>query len=104
MPFVPSTLLLALRSMGESGASAVVPQENVGGLTSPLCAYYGPEALATCERLIEQGERRAMALLEALPAARTLSGAELSGFGSPARLLLSIDTPDDLAAVGGQLP
>ena len=104
MPFVTSELLCALRETGEAGASAVVPVAVDGGPASPLCAYYATESLATCERLLEHGERRAASLAESLASARVLAGAALAKLGDPARLLRSIDTPDDLAAVGGTLP
>ena len=102
MPFVTSALLRTLRAIGEEGASAVLPA--VDGPTSPLCAYYSSGALETCERLLSQGERRASALAESLAGVRIVSGAALAELGDPARLLRSIDSPEDLAAVDGRLP
>jgi molybdenum cofactor guanylyltransferase len=104
MPFVTSALLRALRRIGESGASAVVPVSDRTARPEPLCAYYGPDALQACERLLAAGERRATALFEALPGAVTLSGTELEALGEPAHLLRSVDTPAALAALGGRLP
>ena len=104
MPFVTSALLRALRTIGERGASAVVSMADAGGPTSPLCAYYGTDALEVCERLLAQGERRASALAESLVGASTLTGAALAALGDPARLLRSIDSPEELAALGGQQP
>jgi molybdopterin-guanine dinucleotide biosynthesis protein A len=104
MPFVTIALLSALRSIGESGASAVVPVSERRAFPEPLCAYYAPEALAICERLLEHGERRAIALFEALPRAVALQGAALAALGDPSRLLRSVDTAEELAALGGRLP
>jgi len=104
MPFVTTALLSLLRAEGESGASAVVPVAGTPARAEPLCAYYGTAALATCEALLASGERRAGALHEALPGARTLGARALGALGDPGRLLLSIDTLEDLAAVGGRLP
>lgn len=104
MPFVTAALLGALRSVGEAGAPAVVPIGGTVPRVEPLCAYYGTGALATCDALLARGERRAAALHEALSGACTLGGAALSAFGDPARLLLSVDTLDDLAMLGGRLP
>jgi len=104
MPFVTSALLAALRGLGESGASAVVPVSGRSSDPEPLCAYYPPEALHVCDRLLASGERRARALFEAIPGARTLRGTELDALGDPAHLLLSVDTPEKLAALGGRLP
>src|SRR5688500_1828099 len=67
MPFVTIALLSALRGIGEAGASAVVPVSERRAFPEPLCAYYAPEALAACERLLAHGARRAIALFEALP-------------------------------------
>jgi len=104
MPFVTAALLGALRSIGESGASAVVPVSDHLGMPDPLCAYYGRAALPPCERLLAHGERRAIALFEALPGAVALRGAELAAFGDPAHLLRSVDTAEELEALGGWLP
>ena len=104
MPFVTSALLSALRTRGESGAPAVVPAAGNPRRAEPLCAFYGAAALATCEALLARGERRAAALHESLAGARTLAGAELSSLGDPSRLLLSVDTLEDLSAIGGRLP
>jgi molybdopterin-guanine dinucleotide biosynthesis protein A len=104
MPFVTSALLRTLRAMGESGASAVVPVSGPSSLPEPLCAYYAPEALHTCERLLAEGERRAGALFEALAGTATLRGSDLQALGDPSHLLLSVDTPEVLSALGGSLP
>ncbi|MBW8771332.1 MAG: molybdenum cofactor guanylyltransferase [Gemmatimonadetes bacterium] len=86
------------------GVSAVIPTPSVPSSAQPLCAYYAPEALAVCERLLAAGERRAGALHDTLPAVRRLDAAELAPLGDPARLLLSVDTLADLANLGGRLP
>ena len=104
MPFVTAALLQHLRALGETGMSAVIPAPGVPHSAEPLCAYYAPEALAVCERLLAAGERRAVALHHALPAVRRLGAAELAALGDPSRLLLSVDTLSDLTALGGRLP
>jgi len=103
MPFVTIAMLSLLRAEGEAGASAVVPT-TLAAQSEPLCAYYGPEALAVCERLLAAGERRAGALHEAMPGARRIDARQLAALGEPARLLFSVDTLDDLAMLGGRLP
>jgi molybdopterin-guanine dinucleotide biosynthesis protein A len=107
MPFVSGALLNALRDLGESGASAVVPlgpADHRLARREPLCAYYAGRALQTCERLLDSGERRAAALFDALPDAVSLDGAALEELGDPARLLASVDTTEELVAFGGRLP
>ena len=69
----------------------------------PLCAYYPPEALSACRALLDGGERRAAALLEVLPGVITLDDEALPSFGDPARLFDSVDSPEDLAALGGDI-
>jgi molybdopterin-guanine dinucleotide biosynthesis protein A len=101
MPFVTTALLLELRRRGERGASAVVPVHGADRWAEPLCAWYAPAGLATCLALLEAGARRAGALFDALPGARTIDDADLAAFGSPTRLFTSVDTPDALAALGG---
>ena len=101
MPFVTAGLLLALRRLGEQGADAVVPRHGAGPRAEPLCAYYAPRALGACRSLLDGGERRAAALAEALPRARYLDGEELATLGNPERMFTSVDSPEQLAALGG---
>jgi molybdopterin-guanine dinucleotide biosynthesis protein A len=102
MPFVTVELLRELRRRGEAGASAVVPVHGAAGWTEPLCAWYGPSALGCCRTLLAGGERRAGALLDALPHSVRMEASELSRLGAPARLFTSVDTPEQLASLGGR--
>jgi molybdenum cofactor guanylyltransferase len=104
MPFVTSALLSALRAAGQRGASAAVPVAGNPARPEPLCAYYGAGALAACDVLLARGERRAAALFESLPAAMSVGAEVIAPLGDPSRLLLSVDTLEDLAALGGRLP
>jgi len=104
MPFVTTALLSALRTEGERGGVAAVPVAGHPPRPEPLCAYYGAGARAVCDVLIARGERRAAALLESLPGATMVREHDLVPLGEPARLLLSVDTLDDLAMLGGRLP
>ena len=101
MPFVTAGLLLALRSLGERDADAVVPMHGTDARVEPLCAYYAPQALDVCRSLLAAGERRAAALVEALPRARSLGGDVLAPLGDPDRMFTSVDSPEELAALGG---
>ena len=104
MPFVTAALLRALRTEGERGASAAVPVAGTPPRAEPLCAYYDADAIAACDALLARGERRAAALFESLPGAMTVGADVLATLGDPDRLLVSVDTLDDLAAFGGRLP
>ena len=101
MPFVPGGLLAELAVRGARGAAAVVPVHGVRGQRQPLCAYYSAAALTTALELLERGERRAAALAKGLAQVELLDEQELARFGDPARLFLSVDTPDELAEHGG---
>lgn len=104
MPFVTTPLLRGMRAMGEIGAPAVAPAHGDPPRVEPLCAYYGPEALDVCAQLLAAGERRAAALFEALPAAVAIPERLLEAHGDPARLFLSVDSPEQLDALGGEMP
>ena len=104
MPFVPATLLAALREEGEREGASVVPVHGVADRAEPLCAYYRPEAIAVCDALLAGGERRARALHAALPGARTLRDAALERHGDPSYLFTSVDSAARLAALGGDPP
>jgi len=103
MPFVTVDLLHDLRRHGEAGAMAVVPLHGAEDWPEPLCAWYSPAALATCRALLDAGERRAAALFGALPGAATIREEELARFGDPARMFSSVDSVEDLSALGGSL-
>ena len=95
MPFVPASLLVALREAGAAGAAAVVP-DGEGG-PEPLCAYYAPRCLTTAERLLHDGERRARALGDAV-GARRLRSADVARYGDPRTIFRNVNTPADLAS------
>ena len=103
MPFVTGPMLRALRERGEGAGAAAAPMHGTARWIEPLCAYYPAEALVSCRALLQTGERRAAALLEVLPGVITLDDQALSPFGDPARLFDSVDSPEDLAALGGEI-
>jgi molybdopterin-guanine dinucleotide biosynthesis protein A len=103
MPFVTGALLRALRARGERAGVAAAPMHGAARWVEPLCAYYPPDALSVCRELLNSGERRAAALLEVLPGVITLDDEALASFGNPARLFDSVDSPEDLAALGGDI-
>lgn len=103
MPFVPVTLLRGLRALGETGMRAVAPVHGAAATLEPLCAYYAAGTLPLCRALLESGERRAAALYEQALPHRAVREAILAAHGDPARLFLSVDSPDELARAGGTL-
>ena len=104
MPFVTTPLLRGMRALGEAGASAVVPAHGDPPVLEALCAYYAPDTLPVCSRLLTDGERRAHALFDALPSAVLIPERLLAEHGDPERLFLSVDSPEQLVELSGVMP
>jgi molybdopterin-guanine dinucleotide biosynthesis protein A len=88
---VPLLQLLA-RAPGES---TVVPV--VGERPQALCARFGPASLDHCQRLVAEGRRSLMSLLDATPV--TWLGPEVWSAAVEEQSFADIDTPEDLARV-----
>ena len=95
LPFLTSHLLQALADLSEKHDGAWV-QTNRG--VEPLVACYQTIARTRLSAWIDAGGRRASDLSHVLDMA-TLTSPALDRFGSPARLLANINTPDDYARV-----
>jgi molybdopterin-guanine dinucleotide biosynthesis protein A len=104
MPFVETPLLRGMRALCEIGADAVVPEHGSPPVVEPLCACYAPSALAVVHDLLERGERRAAALIEALPSVVRIPERVLVEHGDPARFFASVDDLEQLIKLGGELP
>jgi molybdopterin-guanine dinucleotide biosynthesis protein A len=96
MPFVPADLLLALRTLGETRASAAVAESGRG--LEPLCAYYTHACLTVAEHQIERGVLRLSDFLDALPQLAVLPRDEVARFGDVHKLFLNVNRPEDLTA------
>lgn len=104
LPEVPVALLAALAERVDPGgrperaaaADWVVPRW--GGRLEPLCALYGPGALAALGRRVAAGRFALHELAtERGLAARFLEGPELTRFGDPEELFVNLNSPSDLA-------
>jgi molybdopterin-guanine dinucleotide biosynthesis protein A len=94
LPRVPAGLLAALA--GSESADWVVPRWE-GGL-EPLCALYGPAALAALAARVREGRFALYDLAsEAGLAVRYLEGEALRRFGEPEEVFFNLNTPGDLA-------
>jgi molybdopterin-guanine dinucleotide biosynthesis protein A len=91
MPFVTAPLLRELRDVGLAGVDAAVAVGPDGA--EPLCALYTRRCLDVAARLLDSGVRRARALGEAVRCATV----DAARHGDPRALLLSVNTPADLA-------
>lgn len=92
LPFVPVPLLAEL---ARSEADLAMPAWSGG--VEPLCALYGPAALALLEERVGQGRLSLWNLPEEPGlSVRRLGDEELARFGDPARMFLNLNTPKDL--------
>ena len=71
---------------------------HAGGI-EPLCARYGPVALAALQRQVETGHFSLQRMLQAPLRTGFLEKEDLLAFGSPAVVFLNINTPADLLNV-----
>jgi molybdopterin-guanine dinucleotide biosynthesis protein A len=92
LPFVPVPLL---EELARSEADLAIPRW-AGGV-EPLCALYGPAALAVLDERVGQGRLDLWSLPE-IPglAVRWLGEEELLRFGEPAKMFLNLNRPEDL--------
>jgi molybdenum cofactor guanylyltransferase len=94
LPAVPEALLAGLAEIA-SGADLALPRWS-GGL-EPLCAVWGPAALARLAGRVERGlyALHPLATDEELNV-RFLDAERLESFGPPETLFRNVNTPDDL--------
>lgn len=103
MPFVAPDLLAALRSAGEDGHDAALPESGSRRGVEPACAWYSPACLAPIEAALDRGDRRLVAFLGDVRVAR-LTVDEVARFGDPARLFLNINSAEELAHANALAP
>ncbi len=92
LPRVPAGLLAELAR--PEAADWVVPRWE-GGL-EPLCAFYGPAALAALAARVREGRFALHDLANAGLAVRYLEGEALRRFGIPEEMFFNLNTPGDL--------
>jgi molybdopterin-guanine dinucleotide biosynthesis protein A len=93
-PFVPATLLRALREAGElDAADAAVPASGASPWGfEPLCAWYAPTCLPAIEAQLDAADHRAGAWQARV---NTLH-VDVSSWGDPALLFYNVNTSADL--------
>lgn len=94
MPFVPASLLRALREAGADG-DAVVPESGSKRGLEPLCAWYGSGCIAPIEKRLTAGDRRVIGFYEDIRLVR-LPHSEVVRHGDPERMFMNVNTPDEL--------
>ncbi len=95
MPFVDARLLEELATLLERGADAALPESDGRRGVEPLCAAYGPACASAIRMALARGDRRAIAFLDDVRAARLPLAAVLQ-YGDPGVLFFNVNSPDDL--------
>lgn len=97
MPFLSGEFVrFLLGLLAERGVPAVVPYQ--GGRLHPLCAAYDRDAvLPEVEIALDSGVRAVREVVGGLPGVLYVGERELREFGEPARLLMNVNSPEDLA-------
>lgn len=99
MPFVPATLLGALRALGEAGDADAVLPAHAGSPrgVEPLCAWYGARCRPAIEAALDAGDHRMVAFHDAVRV-RPMPADAVARFGAPAVLFANVNTPEAHAA------
>ena len=92
LPFLTTAFLTALVAR-RAEAEAIVPRP--AGRWQPLCAVYHQDIAARLRARIDQGHWRVTDALDDLTV-REVTDADLAPFDPDGRLLLNVNTPDDL--------
>jgi molybdopterin-guanine dinucleotide biosynthesis protein A len=96
LPGVPAALLAALADT--SGFDWVVPRTlRADAGLEPLCALYGPAALAALAERVGRGHFAPHGLIDSEGlAVRILGEEELARFGRPEEMFVNLNTPEDV--------
>lgn len=93
MPFVPTTLLDALRATGEQQQwDAVVPTSDAPWGFEPLVGWFAPSCAPVLREQLARGEASAGAWLGQVRTERLVSAAH----GPSERIFFNVNTPEDL--------
>ncbi|MEP7381445.1 MAG: molybdenum cofactor guanylyltransferase [Gemmatimonadota bacterium] len=103
MPFVPAALLRQLRSLGEAGADAALPESGSRRGLEPMCGWYAPACLPAIDAALDRGDRRVVAFFDDVRVAR-LSAVVVASFGDPDRLFLNVNNAEELARANTVVP
>jgi molybdopterin-guanine dinucleotide biosynthesis protein A len=97
MPFVTGSLLASLVDAADANdADAVAPQSDSPHGIEPFCAFYSHRVREPLEAFLSAGGGAAHEFVKSLPRFQLLPTSHVARSGDPNRLLLSVNTPDDL--------
>jgi molybdenum cofactor guanylyltransferase len=94
MPFVPTGLLVDLRTAGAAADVAVAESGSRRGV-EPLCAYYGPKCVAAIEQRLDAGDRRVVGFFDDVTVTR-LGANAVARYGDPSVIFMNVNSPEDL--------
>jgi molybdopterin-guanine dinucleotide biosynthesis protein A len=102
LPLVSPDLLAFLFASAASTAALVTVPHSARGF-QPLCAVYRRPFATAAEQALKAGQNKIDALFADLPI-RIIEESELEAAGFPGRLLVNLNTPEDLRAALTFLP
>lgn len=98
MPFVSPALLRELWRRGaEARAEACYVESASPVRMEPFCAYYALECLPALDRAVRAGGFGGARFARSLAHVAWIARAESAAFGDPDRMLVSVNSADDLA-------
>jgi molybdopterin-guanine dinucleotide biosynthesis protein A len=98
LPLVSGELLALLARRAALAPGSIVVPADAGGRVAPLCGVYPAGALPVASGLLDAGERRPRALLDAFPTV-LVHFREYAYLPGAKRLLLNVNTPDEYRAI-----
>jgi len=99
LPFVSRALMEYLITRARS-SDAIVTVARAGGGLQPLCAIYRREFVDVAEKALRQGRYKIDTLFD-MQRTQVIGEDELTGRGFSREMFRNLNTPDDLAQVGG---
>jgi molybdopterin-guanine dinucleotide biosynthesis protein A len=98
MPFVPARLLAEIvRLAGDTTADLVLPQSDSPYGFEPFCALYDARALPALTAFLANGGGAARDFVARIERVHRIPLRDVSAFGDPATMFLSVNTTQDLA-------
>jgi molybdopterin-guanine dinucleotide biosynthesis protein A len=98
LPLVTADFLGLVAGRAASAPETIVVPADAEGRVAPLCGVYPARALATASRLLDAGERRPRALLDAFPSL-LIHFEDYAHLPGAERLLRNVNTPSEYEAL-----
>jgi molybdopterin-guanine dinucleotide biosynthesis protein A len=99
LPLVTAEFLGFVASRAARAPDSIVVPADAEGRVAPLCGVYPATALPTASRLLDAGERRPRALLDAFPSL-LIRFEEYAHLPGASHVLRNVNTPEEYRALG----